>query len=654
MVTLLLPPADVFVGGPGLRGPAFLATQAATELTRWELRRPGTVDVGDVLEGLPGVDVRTRGPMGVQTDMGIRGGTFEQTALWVDGMRWSSVQTGHHLLQLPFDPEEIGSAVVMRGGTGAILGVGALAGSIALEWVQPDTAQHAQVHVESGSYGWSRVRLMAHATTGRFVHRTALSRSRSTGYAENTDFQITRASWTTRAQWGWRHRLQGFIGVEDKSFGAQGFYSLRYPHQFEATRATVAQLTYRRLGRWNTFIGAHVRYHTDVFQLYREGAGWYQPDAAGRFVRPAGAAGEPADTAASWYGGANRHWALTAALAARVVRTVNRWRWDAGVDVRRESLGSNVLGVPTGREEPFVRGAERNQLEGFGSVVYSGRDGFRASGALGVQGSDGFGWRVLPTADLSWHPRNRASWIVFASAGRSARQPSWTDLYYQGGARGRADLQPEVADQVELGIRGNTSLWANRAPAWAGRWSGEWSVFHRRGNQLIDWVLLPGDSLYQAANLTQTDHRGTEASVLYTGNGDSAWDLELLRLSGAWLEARMPEGEYVSSYVFDFVDRKIDVMAVVRMPDAGRMAADPRLTLALTHQHRLGSYTDAQGIVQPYGAFTLVGLGLSGTQLGGRWETFVRVDNALGRSYRDFGGVPMPGRWWRVGVRIGI
>jgi hypothetical protein len=127
-----------------------------------------------------------------------------------------------------------------------------------------------------------------------------------------------------------------------------------------------------------------------------------------------------------------------------------------------------------------------------------------------------------------------------------------------------------------------------------------------------------------------------------------------LRLSGTWLEARMPEGEYVSSYVFDFVDRKVDVMAVVRMPDAGRIAADPRLTLALTHQHRLGSYTDAQGIVQPYGAFTLVGLGLSGTQLGGRWETFVRVDNALGRTYRDFGGVPMPGRWWRVGVRIGI
>lgn len=56
MATLLLPPADVFDGGPAMRGPLFLATQAATALAPAELRRPGTADLGDVLEGLPGVD----------------------------------------------------------------------------------------------------------------------------------------------------------------------------------------------------------------------------------------------------------------------------------------------------------------------------------------------------------------------------------------------------------------------------------------------------------------------------------------------------------------------------------------------------------------------------------------------------------------------
>jgi hypothetical protein len=35
-------------------------------------------------------------------------------------------------------------------------------------------------------------------------------------------------------------------------------------------------------------------------------------------------------------------------------------------------------------------------------------------------------------------------------------------------------------------------------------------------------------------------------------------------------------------------------------------------------------------------------------------EVFVRVDNALDGEFRDFGGVPLPGRWWRAGVRWGI
>ena len=658
MATLLLPPADVFDGGPAMRGPLFLATQAATALTPAELRRPGTADLGDVLEGLPGVDVRTRGPMGVQTDLSVRGGTFEQTALLVDGMRWSSVQTGHHLMQLPFDPEEVGHAVLTRGGTGAMLGVGALAGAISLDWVTPDTSQRAQLHVEGGSYGWSRVRVMAHAQTGRFAHRTALSRARSTGFAPNTDFLVTRGSWTTRANWGWRHRVQGFVGVEDKAFGAQGFYSLRYPHQFEATRATVAQVTYRRLALWSVFVGAHGRYHTDVFQLYREGAGWFQPNGDGVYVRPAGVGGAVADTAAAWYQGANRHWALTGAVSARASRPINRVRLDFGVDLRRDVLGSNVLGVASGGEAPFVLGAQRNQVESYASARYALGNGFRCSAALGTQWNDGWGWRVLPAADVSWHAQNQASWMVYASVGRSTRQPSWTDLYYQGGARGRADLQPESADQWELGWRGNSSRWGSRASArwepWLSRWSGEVSVYQRRGRQLIDWVLLPGDSLYQAANLTRTDHRGLDASFRWVAPEDRTnLPLAFLRLSATWLEATQPEAEFASSYVLDIVDRKADVWSEWRLPDGG-LPGEHRLQVVVTHQRRAGSFQDADGVEEPYGWLTLVGCGLSSRHRQGEVEVFVRVDNALDGEFRDFGGVPLPGRWWRAGVRWGI
>ena len=84
-----------------------------------------------VLENIPGVDARQRGPWGAQTDLSIRGGTFEQVALWVDGVRWSAPHTGHHLLNLPIDPEDIQQIRVIRGGGGS-LGSGGMTGGIML------------------------------------------------------------------------------------------------------------------------------------------------------------------------------------------------------------------------------------------------------------------------------------------------------------------------------------------------------------------------------------------------------------------------------------------------------------------------------------------------------------------------------------------
>ena len=47
----------------------------------------GATSISEALEFVPGVDVRTRGAWGVQTDISIRGGSFEQTALRIDGVR---------------------------------------------------------------------------------------------------------------------------------------------------------------------------------------------------------------------------------------------------------------------------------------------------------------------------------------------------------------------------------------------------------------------------------------------------------------------------------------------------------------------------------------------------------------------------------------
>src|SRR5687767_5491676 len=43
--------------------------------------------IDELLRYLPGLEIQARGPMGVQSDFVIRGGTFQQVLVILDGMR---------------------------------------------------------------------------------------------------------------------------------------------------------------------------------------------------------------------------------------------------------------------------------------------------------------------------------------------------------------------------------------------------------------------------------------------------------------------------------------------------------------------------------------------------------------------------------------
>ena len=149
-----------------------------------------------LLETVPGIDARQRGPWGTQTDLSIRGGSFEQVALWVDGIRWSAPHTGHHLLNLPIDPEDIQRVQVVRGGSGA-LGSGGVTGGIVLH-ARPGETGETQVSVEGGSYGWNRIRARHDWGVNRTRHRISFSRAATDGFRDNTDLTMTRARYARR------------------------------------------------------------------------------------------------------------------------------------------------------------------------------------------------------------------------------------------------------------------------------------------------------------------------------------------------------------------------------------------------------------------------------------------------------------------------
>src|SRR5262245_5704567 len=64
-------------------------------LTRADIERLPVRSIEDLLRFASSVDVRARGPR-VQADVSIRGGSFGQTLVLVDGVRLNDAQSGHH------------------------------------------------------------------------------------------------------------------------------------------------------------------------------------------------------------------------------------------------------------------------------------------------------------------------------------------------------------------------------------------------------------------------------------------------------------------------------------------------------------------------------------------------------------------------------
>ncbi|MCM2301327.1 MAG: TonB-dependent receptor plug domain-containing protein, partial [Flavobacteriaceae bacterium] len=61
-----------------------------------QIKESNATNVADLLQHFTGVDVRKRGVEGMQSDLYMRGGSFDQTLVLIDGVKMDDSQTGHH------------------------------------------------------------------------------------------------------------------------------------------------------------------------------------------------------------------------------------------------------------------------------------------------------------------------------------------------------------------------------------------------------------------------------------------------------------------------------------------------------------------------------------------------------------------------------
>ena len=589
--------------------------------------------VDGLLESIPGVDARQRGPFGAQTDLSIRGGSFEQVALWIDGIRWSAPHTAHHLLNLPIDPEDIQRIQVVRGGGGA-LGSGGVTGGVILQ-ARPGTEDGMQIGAEGGSYGWNRLRLSKDWGKGAFRHRISASRASSSGYRDNTDLLMQRLRYSGQAVTDWGI-LNMSLGHLSSAFGAQDFYTANFPQQFETVGLWQGQITWTQTsGDWTYEAGLHHRNHRDRFELFREGEGYYTEDASGQLTSANG-------DAPSWYQGANQHRSSTSGARglARLASAAGESLISA--DFRQEGVVSNRLGVAEfGRDgdSTYTLGDRRTNLDiAAGHLAQWGRLTARGLAAWNIN-SAADQPRFIPEASLSLRIDDTGRAVAFASARRSVRMPSYTDLYYTvGGAQGSQDLLPEEAEHLEFGYRLTTDLASGH------RLVISQHLFHRWGRNLIDWVRFNGSSITQATNLRQVHFTGQEITLSAQAKGPDA-RMRYFTLGLTFLQADETSAGFESNYVLDMLNTKADLLF------GYQLARDLLLDLRWSVQQRNGGYFDpVEGREVDFGLVNLLGATLRWSPESLPLAFHARMDNALDAQYVDIGNVDLPGRWVRAGV----
>lgn len=571
-----------------------------------------------MLRFVPGVDVRQRGVGGTQTDLSLRGGSFDQVLVLLNGIDLSDPQTGHHHMNLPVDISDLTSVEVLQGAASRRYGSGAFSGAVNFA---TQTSQGRQLSADAsyGSFNTYRLRAASNLSSGEFSNFTSLTYAASDGYRHNTDYKRMNLYSLT----SWQNEKAGTaelqLGLQHKSFGANGFYSLAFPEQFEHTRTLFSSLRWKK--QWENIdlnVQMHSRRHYDRFELFRNFNG-----------------------AASWYQDHNYHLTDVNGAGANVQYFSSLGKLSGGFSLRNDHVYSTVLGfaIPETEEKPinrfeknkdkvFTREANRFITTAF--LDYTGNwNSFVLTGGLSLTNSRDYGSHWNFGGELSYFLQNELS--LYVSANTASRLPTFTDLFYQNATHtANPGLQPEKSLNMEGGIAYNEQRFSARA-----------SVFARRGTNIIDWVRYAGETKWKSLNMVAVNTAGAEFSVEYKPESRM---INHLQMSYTYIQNDKIADGFDSKYALDYLRHQFLLGIDHRIFD--RLSASWNVSMS----DRTGNYTAfTTGAIAEYEPFWLVNTRIRYDL--NNWQFYADINNLLHVSYVDFGGLPLPGIHFQAGIR---
>ncbi|MCB0706254.1 MAG: TonB-dependent receptor [Saprospiraceae bacterium] len=452
---------DIVISENRLEIPFSELSNSVEVITAKQIEAMPGQSLADILHYVSGVDVRQRGIHGVQADISIRGGTFDQTLILLNGVKLSDSQTGHHAFNLPVDMQNIERIEVLKGPGARVYGQNAFAGAINIVTKNPEQA-FVNIELQGGQYQTGGLHISASVPKINFKQYFSFGKDFSQGYRYNTDYDINNAFYQTSFKYI-NTEISLIAGYTEREFGANGFYaSPSFADQYEEIQTSLVSLELKHQTRkWTFKPRLYWRRNQDEYIFVRSNPSLYR----------------------------NLHIGNTLGAEFHVNNQNKLGQSGLGAEWRHVQLQSNNLGNWS-REEASLFAEHRFEY---------GR--FDITPGILLSFFTDFGAYAFPGVDLGVDLFSGLRF--FANAGQTYRVPTYTDLYYQDPANiGNPDLKPESAFTFEAGFKQQKG---------ALRWQA--SYFQRDGKDLIDWTKEADTLAWQPRNFANIKSRGFDASL---------------------------------------------------------------------------------------------------------------------------------------------
>ena len=434
-------------------------------VTAEDIKKLGVTNVADALQQIAGIDVRRQGVNGMQSDLYIRGGSFDQTLLLIDGIKVDDAQTGHHTMNLALPIEVIKRIEVIKGPAARIFGQNAFTGAINI--VTKDVEDNSLVaKVQGGSFDQFIAEVTGTVSLKESSHIVHFSKNFSEGYRHNSDFDNT--NYVLKSQFN-KNKLpiELLTSYSERKFGANGFYGIpSATEQYEETQASLIGFsTIIKKGNWTFKPRVYWRRNQDLYLYIRSNPSAYR----------------------------NMH--ITNKVAAELNGSYqsNVGITGFGVEFSKYYISSNRLG-DNQREIATLFLEHRFQ---FFNNILDVTPGISAS-----YFSD-FDNQFFPGLDVGVKISDK--FRAYGNIGTSYRVPTYTNLYYTSPTTiSNPDLNTEEAFSQEVGFKYISN-----------RFNLSVAAFNRDADNLIDYVRENTTDAWQAQNIQSVNTKGYETQVDY-------------------------------------------------------------------------------------------------------------------------------------------